>query len=305
MAKRSSSASYRQVQGLLRGIQVLRALNSNPGGRGSVVRISAETGIHRTTVKRLLETLRDAEIVRYLPDANEYGLTLNVLQLSEGFRDAVWVSEVARPLMHTLTHKVLWPSDLMILDTDELIVRETTHGITPWSFNSRVLGVHVPILQSAGGHAYLAYCADAEREQLLAMLRGRAGVEGQRARDPDYIARLIDITRQRGYALSERNEWVSKRFGTGRCSAVAVPIRKEGVSVASLNIVYLNRAISTEEVIARHLPELIVTGKRIEAGLLVTRTDGETRRKPVPRLTRAQARPRRGTAAGRSRVNQQ
>jgi IclR family mhp operon transcriptional activator len=168
-----------------------------------------------------------------------------------------------------------------------------------------VLGIHVPILQSAGGHAYLAYCADAEREQLLAMLRGRAGVEGQRARDPDYVARLIDSVRERGYAMSERKEWVPQRFGTGRCSAIAVPIRKEGVSVASLNIVYLNRAISTEEVIARHLPELIATGKRIEAGLQVHRLEGETRRKPVPRVARGQAQSRRGTVVGHTRVGQQ
>ncbi len=273
MAKRSSSAEYSRVQGLERGIEVLRALNASTGGRNSVARLSAETGLHRTTVKRLLETLKHLGIVRYLDDSNEYCLALTVLQLSEGFRDVVWIAEVARPLMRGLTRKVLWPSDLMILDTDELVVRETTHGITPWSFNSRVLGIRVPLLQSSGGRAYLAFCADDERERLLNMLQKREGVEGERARDAVYVARVLNQTRERGFAVSERREAfgnLSMRFGTNRCAAIAVPIRRKGFAVASLNLVYLTRAVSTQEIIERSLPDLISTGRRIEQSL---RTD--------------------------------
>jgi len=273
MAKRSSSAEYSRVQGLERGIEVLRTLNASTGGRNSVARLSAETGLHRTTVKRLLETLKHLGIVRYLDDSNEYCLALNVLQLSEGFRDVVWIAEVARPLMRALTRKVLWPSDLMILDTDELVVRETTHGITPWSFNSRVLGIRVPLLQSSGGRAYLAFCADDERERLLNMLQKREGVEGERARDAVYVARVLNQTRERGFAVSERREAfgnLSMRFGTNRCAAIAVPIRRKGFAVASLNLVYLTRAVSTQEIIERSLPDLISTGRRIEQSL---RTD--------------------------------
>ena len=273
MAKRSSSAEYSRVQGLERGIEVLRALNASTGGRNSVARLRAETGLHRTTVKRLLETLKHLGIVRYLDDSNEYCLALTVLQLSEGFRDVVWIAEVARPLMRALTRKVLWPSDLMILDTDELVVRETTHGITPWSFNSRVLGIRVPLLQSSGGRAYLAFCADDERERLLNMLQKREGVEGERARDAVYVARVLNQTRERGFAVSERREAfgnLSMRFGTNRCAAIAVPIRRKGFAVASLNLVYLTRAVSTQEIIERSLPDLIATGRRIEQSL---RTD--------------------------------
>jgi IclR family mhp operon transcriptional activator len=270
MAKRSSSAEYSHVQGLERGIEVLRALNASTGGRNSVTRLSTETGLHRTTVKRLLETLKHLGVVRYLDDSNEYCLTLNVLQLSEGFRDVVWIAEIARPLMRALTRKVMWPSDLMILDTDELVVRETTHGITPWSFNSRVLGIRVPLLQSSGGRAYLAFCADDERERLLEMLRRREGTDGERARDASYVARILDQTRERGFAVSERRESfgdMGLRFGTNRCAAVAVPIRRKGYAVASLNIVYLTRAVSTQEIIERSLPDLIATGRRIEQGI--------------------------------------
>jgi IclR family mhp operon transcriptional activator len=161
----------------------------------------------------------------------------------------------------------------MILDTDQLVVRETTHGITPWSFNSRVLGIRVPLLQSSGGRAYLAFCADDERERLLAMLQKREGIDGERARDAVYVARVLNQTRERGFAVSERREAfgdMGMRFGTNRCAAIAVPIRRKGFAVASLNLVYLTRAVSTQEIIERSLPDLITTGRRIEQSL---RTD--------------------------------
>ncbi len=47
---------YREVRGLTRGLAVLRALNAMPGGVGGVVELARRTGLHRTTVKRLLET---------------------------------------------------------------------------------------------------------------------------------------------------------------------------------------------------------------------------------------------------------
>jgi IclR family mhp operon transcriptional activator len=132
------------------------------------------------------------------------------------------------------------------------------------------LGIRVPLLQSSGGRAYLAFCADDERERLLEMLRQCEGTDGERARDASYVARILDQTRERGFAVSERRESfgdMGLRFGTNRCAAVAVPIRRKGFAVASLNIVYLTRAVSTQEIIERSLPDLIATGRRIEQGI--------------------------------------
>jgi IclR family transcriptional regulator, mhp operon transcriptional activator len=172
---------------------------------------------------------------------------------------------------------------LLVLDMDELVVRETTHGMTPWSFNSHVLGRRIPLLQSAGGRAYLAFCEPEERERLLDLLRRREGVEGTRARDADYVARVLDQTRKRGFALSERREVLgdmAARFGTNRCAAIAVPIRRNGLAAASLNIVYLSRAVSTQEAIDRNLPDLLATVRRIEQGLRSETAREEERNSP-------------------------
>ncbi len=63
-----SSTLYREVRGLSRGLAVLRALNAMPGGIGGVVELARVTGLHRTTVKRLLETLKTEGLVHHKDD---------------------------------------------------------------------------------------------------------------------------------------------------------------------------------------------------------------------------------------------
>ena len=52
-----SDTAYARVQGLARGLAVLRALNLDVSGAASVRSLSESTQLHRTTVRRLLETL--------------------------------------------------------------------------------------------------------------------------------------------------------------------------------------------------------------------------------------------------------
>ena len=233
--------------------------------------LAGETGIHRTTVKRLLETLRRAGMVRFIDDRNEYALAFNVLMLSDGFRQSAWLSEIARPEMEALTRRIMWPSDLMIPSDSELLVCESTHAITPWSFNSGVIGTRVPLLHSAGGRAYLAWCADDERAMMLQLLQAHGGEDADLAKDAGAIRRIVKQVRQHGYALSERRDDINLKnaaeFSSARCDAIAVPILRNDVAIATINIVFLARATSTEEVVRRHLPELHATAKRIGAAL--------------------------------------
>ena len=57
----SSGATYPHVQGLSRGLAILHAINLSPEGWASIAGLSATTGLHRTTVRRLLETLQGYE----------------------------------------------------------------------------------------------------------------------------------------------------------------------------------------------------------------------------------------------------
>lgn len=263
MTAAPAQRAYRTVQGLARGLAVLEALNALAGARASVLELSRETGLHRTTVKRLLETLRHAGYVRYSSDTNTYGLAFRVRRLSENFRDESWIADIAGPLMRKLTAKILWPSDLVTLEEDELVVRDTTHPSSPLSFSTGAFGVHLPLLRTAVGRAYLAFCPQEERKVLLGMLRQRDDEQGVKARDLRYVRRLLDATRQRGYAINEHGEGV----GSGRFGVIAMPICGGDRVQGCLNIVFLLRAISCRQIVERFLPDLRATVAQMEAGI--------------------------------------
>ena len=171
----SETVSYKRVQGLSRGLAVLRALNRLEGGWASIRELSDATGLHRTTVRRLLETLQDEGVVRRSPSDDSYRLTLEVRALSEGFHDDEWISQVATPVLGELLNQVIWPSDLATLDGLSMRIRETTHRFSPLSFHRDMVRRRLPLLSTAAGRAYLAFCPEDERTDLLSRLEIEPG----------------------------------------------------------------------------------------------------------------------------------
>lgn len=111
----NSSAEYKTVRGLSRGLLLLNLLNKFDGG-ATVSTLAEFSGLHRTTVRRLLETLQDEGYVRRSRSDDSFRLTIKVRQLSEGFRDEHWISALATPLLGELLREVLWPTDITTLD---------------------------------------------------------------------------------------------------------------------------------------------------------------------------------------------
>ncbi|MDB5958880.1 MAG: transcriptional regulator, partial [Massilia sp.] len=153
---------YTNVRGLARGLQVLRALNSFEGGRATSQQIAGATGLHRTTVRRLLETLVEEGYVWRSSSDESFRLTLAVRGLSDGFTDAERIATVAPPIMGQLLQRVTWPSDLATPDGDAMIIRETTHRFSPLSFHRAMVGRRLPMLFTAAGRVYFAMCGEAE-----------------------------------------------------------------------------------------------------------------------------------------------
>lgn len=258
-----SGASYRHVQGLSRGLAGLHAINLSPNGWMTIADLSQTTGLHRTTVRRLLETLQTEGYVRRSPSDDSYRLNHKIRQLSDGFTDDEWISEAANPELGQLLQKVVWPSDLCTLDGDSMVVRETTHRFSPLSFHRAMIRQRMPLLFTATGRAYLAYCSEAERAQLLALLRiGPDERQADFARSPSLVSQMLEKVRQQGYATND-GEWSEQ----GKISAIALPITHHEQVLGSINVVFLRKAMTLAEGAARYLPDLQAAVGRIEARL--------------------------------------
>jgi IclR family mhp operon transcriptional activator len=119
----------------------------------------------------------------------------------------------------------------------------------------------MPLLFTASGRAYLAYCPETEREQLVAMLATKDSEEGEKARDPGYIRRIVAATREQGYA-SNFGEWAPE----SRITAIAIPIRHHNRVYGCLNLVYIARAMHPAEAASRYLAPMKATIGKIEKG---------------------------------------
>lgn len=258
---------YKQVRGLSRGLALLRALN-RVNGSASIAELSQTLGLHRTTVRRLLETLQDEGLVRRSASNDGYGLTIRVRELSEGFRDEEWISSVSGPLLARLLEKVLWPTDICTLDGDAMIVRETTHRFSRLSFHRSMVGRRLPLLQTSSGLAYLAFCPDAEREQLLMMLARRPEPEYALARDPEQLNVMLERIRYKGYGENYMSWQMEEKV-----AAIAVPLRVGNQLLGCLSLVYIGKAMSIDSAAQRFLPDLQQTASGIEQAILRLRAE--------------------------------
>lgn len=255
------TASYKTVRGLTRGLALMNALNRELMG-ATPSQLSAMTGIHRTTVRRLLETLQSEGYVRRSPSDDTYRLTMRVRELSEGFRDEHWISAVAAPLLGKLLNEVLWPTDLGTLDVDAMIIRETTHRFSRLSFHRSMVGRRLPILETAMGLAYIAFCPEKERKELITLLASRNDREGEIARDSKAVNNLILRTQRKGFGENFMN-WNQEE----RIAAIAIPIRSGEEVLACLNLVYIAEAMSIDEAAKKYLPAMKDIRDQIESRL--------------------------------------
>ena len=253
--------TYREVRGLTRGLAVLRALNAMPGGIGSVADLARAAGLHRTTVKRLLETLKVEGLVHQKDDGTSYALGFEVRRLSEGYVAADWLDRVAAPSMRSHLAGLSWPSDLATPDGGFMVVRESTHRISLLSQHRATIGIRIPMLVSSLGRAWLAWCDDDEREATLALLRRRTDAFGALARDGRRFERTLQETRRRGYAIN-KGEWLSEQSVT----AIAFPIRIAGHAVGAVNLVLQRHAVTDRQIASRYVPLLKALADDISHG---------------------------------------
>ena len=248
---KSTTRQYKEVRGLTRGLDVLKALNRLPGGIGSTTELARACSIDRTTTKRLLETLRLQGLVRQGERDGQYYLTFEVRRLSEGFEDETWVGQVATPAMHASVREVVWPCDLATAEAGFMVVRESTHRWSALSQHRAMIGEKMPMLVTAVGRAYLAACDDTEREAVLELLGRRSDQWGELARDKRAVRRIVTDTLRRGYAYND-GEWARE----ADFAAIAVPVFSGGRLRAALNMVFPKSAVSKKDLDARFVPAL-------------------------------------------------
>jgi IclR family mhp operon transcriptional activator len=247
-----------EVRSVVRALTVLRQLNIENGA--TIRELHRSTRISRTALYRILRTLQTEGYVASDSDIESYCLTPMVRQLSEGFKEDSWISEIAGPLLDELQKKVIWPTDLFAFFDDTMIMRRTTRRVSPWTIDRALVGLRIPMLITACGRAYLAHQPDNVVDGVLQRLKRSKHPDDAIAREPKAVRRLLQQVRVSGYALRERGFMPE----TG---SIAVPLLVDGSSRCSIAITYISSAMAARDVVENYAPMLQATAAKIADGI--------------------------------------
>lgn len=111
------------------------------------------------------------------------------------------------------------------------------------------------------GRAYLAYCDERERREILTHLARTDSADGALARDTRYVNRIIETTRRNGYGLS---------FGEAdsRLGSVALPIQFKERVMGCINVVFFTSAIPQQTAVRKFVPALTRAVAAIERNVV-------------------------------------
>ena len=247
--------STRPIRALIRGLEALAVLNRRNGA--TVSEVTSEIKLPRTTTYRILETLSEAGYVFRDPADDRYRLTLMVRSLADGFDDEAWITQIGRPCINDLCRDIVWPVTLLSPAGTSMMIRDTTDHASPLAVERYNAGFRVPLLMSASGRVYLAFCQPEHRDALLDILSRSTREEDKLARSRPEVEKILEETRELGYATAVRTRRVSEEV------AMSVPVLIGDRVLATIAVRFAASAVPLRLAVERFIPKLLETANVI------------------------------------------
>lgn len=216
MAKSSRHGTARlpRIQSLVRANAILQAISSAPMGAARLTDIQQSTGLKKTTVHTLLETLVALGFVAHDRNRN-YQLGLRILQLGRLAETNIDLALLARPALIRLCHQTRETVNLALPGpTDALVISSLAemHGVRATSYTGWRVFYHA----SALGKAMLAHFDEPHRQAIFDAARlvslTKNTISSRRA-----LEEALVTIRKDGFSIDLEEAEIGAR-------AVAVPI---------------------------------------------------------------------------------
>jgi len=234
-AKPGRSPANRSLE---RGIELLRAFRPGSTLLGNA-ELAERTGLSRSTVSRLAQTLVGAGMLQTDPRTRAFRLAPAVLSLAHAMRAGSPLLAVAAPLMRSTAEAHKINVGLATADRDEMVYLESIRYNRRPTLRAVVSGQRVPMELTSLGRAWLAQAPEATRRALLAHFRRVRGLQWK-ALGPEVLAAIQSVNETGWCAASWQPEVV----------AVATPLVIDGTRYA------LNVSVSTAESLQEAVGEL-------------------------------------------------
>lgn len=235
------------VRSLLRGLEILIAVNENPPA--TITRLVTLTGLPKATVIRLLATLKSAGYLRQNSDTGAYEPLPQVRRLASAMMVENPFLNEARQRLNAFGQKVGWPSDLLMAEPDAMVTAASNRDTAPIHLR-RFEQRRFPILHSAAGLAYLAALPQDERLQIVNRHCAMLDDGNDASARAEATLKAVAEVREQGYSMHDYN---APMAGT---RAVGVAVLSQDRPVGALVLIILKNAVTGEQLHQQYLPAL-------------------------------------------------
>ncbi len=230
------------IRSIKRGLSVLQAINRS--GSLRLMDISFATNLPYPTVCRIVDTLVDAGMIEREESVRKYRPTALVQTLSVGYQEDHALVMRARPHIVALCKKVNWPITVATRVGNTMMIRDSTHRLTTLTFSNYAPGYTLPLLECSVGKAYVAYCDNDERDNIVAGLKKINTEENNRAYSILEDGFLVKRILEDGYATHEYNQYTES---PGKTSSLGVPIFVNGNLAGALGLIFFSSSMSVRD----------------------------------------------------------
>ena len=225
------------VQAVLKAFQLLEII-----GRERQIGISElarKSRLSKTTVARLLTTLKLAGVVEQNPADQRFSLGIKAFEIGSQALENIDLRRQARPLIEEFVHKHQKSALLSTLSQNAVVYLDRFDAPELFSIKTSP-GGRAPLHCSGSGKAILAFLQPEERKKILAAIPLKRYTP-KTITDPAELERELAATRERGYAL-DLGERHYDLF-----SAAAPIFNSKGQVIGAISVPRMSAMISEEE----------------------------------------------------------
>ena len=244
------------IRAIGRGLRVLQVINQHRSI--SMMEIAKYCELPYPTTCRIVDTLIEERMIEREMTRKHYRPTALVKTLSVGFQEDDTLAAVSRRHIVNLTRELRWPISVCTRVGMSMMIRESTHAISPFTLNVYHPGYTIPLLDSSSGKVHVAFSDEDEQESVFEHVR--------RTNEPvahNMVSRLrsmLSDIRSKGYSIQDR---IRHTANPGKTSAISVPITRDGPCEGTLTLAFFASSMTLPKAIETYVPRIKIAAEAI------------------------------------------
>lgn len=190
------------AQAIRRAIDVIRAVAQMQRSGATLSRVAHATGLSSSTAFRILRSLTEERMLRYVEEDRRYYLGLLAFELGLAVQGQSRVQDYWRETLEHIARRTRLTTYLMARSDTEAVCLSCVQGTTVIRAMPIEVGQRLPLGIGGGSLAILSTLADTEVERVLAARAGRLDLFPGGQEEVGRILARVEEARRNGYAHS-------------------------------------------------------------------------------------------------------